>query len=709
MGRRRISGKRKGVFNPDDATRIKHTRLGVWDLYEEKAPEVEHVPGVSYWERYLEIRRDLPYVWTMLKDVGSIRSCWSLLFCYATIEAFTSLLPAANLWLKGQMIKIVQVAVDTRSVDKLFLTQITIGLTAVELLLRISFYSKTSISRPLSARIKQFYSGHLFHANARLDVPTFDDAAIQRQLEAASNVQGTSVAWSTLKNVFTLLAVILQVTSQASVLWQVLKDQPDGPLLAFLSVAYSLSEIFTWTGQASRGVWAATTRSDDFIRLQGLKRLVVDATHRKEFVSGNLAQYTLSTFRELASRLGEHASDFREVYREHLQLERLSIWSLARLPFGDLPQIVFAIRAVQQPATIPVTVASLNLITHTSMSFSHQIYQVFQQTGTIADSVASVRKLYEVLELPNKIEDGTIPFPEDAQKLKEGVTLEFKNVSFKYPGTNTYALQNVSFKLLAGQLCVIVGVNGSGKSTILKLIVRLYDPEDGQILLDGHDIETLKLNDLRQAISVLFQDYTHFPLSIRDNIGLGDPAHANDDDRIRLAAKLGGSEEIINRLPNGLDTYLDRPVKDHYSDLPEGTKTLFGRPVDYSGVRGFGEMSASTSTGLSGGQMQRLAVSRTFMRSVVSDDSQVGLLLFDEPSASLDPTAEHDLFARLRELRGSKTMLFSSHRFGNLTRHADLILYMDNAQVQETGTHEELLKRQGEYARIWGLQAQAFL
>lgn len=155
---------------------------------------------------------------------------------------------------------------------------------------------------------------------------------------------------------------------------------------------------------------------------------------------------------------------------------------------------------------------------------------------------------------------------------------------------------------------MIVGANGSGKSTILKLIVRLYDPEEGQIFIGGHDIRTLKLHDLRQAISVLFQDYTHFPLSIRDNIAIGDPSAAADDEHVRLAARLGGAEEFIERLPDGIDTYLDRPVRDHYAGLPEGTRTLFGRKVDYSGVRMAGGMKSSGLSSLSGGQMQRLAV-----------------------------------------------------------------------------------------------------
>lgn len=173
---------------------------------------------------------------------------------------------------------------------------------------------------------------------------------------------------------------------------------------------------------------------------------------------------------------------------------------------------------------------------------------------------------------------------------------------------------------------IIVGVNGSGKSTILKLMSRIYDPTEGTIFIDDTDIKTLKLADLRRAMSILFQDYTHFPLSvgfqfllifgtlplyplqIKENIALGNPNLAPDDDKIREAARLGGAEEFVDKLPEGFDTYLDRPVRDYYSALPEGTTMLFGRKVDYSRVRGAGAMRAADTSSLSGGQMQRLAV-----------------------------------------------------------------------------------------------------
>lgn len=254
-------------------------------------------------------------------------------------------------------------------------------------------------------------------------------------------------------------------------------------------------------------------------------------------------------------------------------------------------------------------------------------------------------------------------------------------------------------------------MNGSGKSTILKLISRIYDPMEGTILIDDRDIKTFRLADLRAAMSILFQDYTQFPLSMRDNIGLGNPALAHDDAKVREAARLGGAEDFVDELPEGFDTYLNRPVNNYYGGLPEGTTKLFGLPVDFSDWRHVDGVYYSGSLGdqVSRGQVQRLAISRTFMRSLVSEtESSAGMLLFDEPSASLDPTAEYDLFERLRKLRGNKTMIFSTHRFGNLTQHADLILYIDET-VQEEGTHDELMKKGGEYSRIWNLQAKPFI
>ncbi|EIW86264.1 P-loop containing nucleoside triphosphate hydrolase protein [Coniophora puteana RWD-64-598 SS2] len=712
-GQRSHNLNRKGEFNPEDAERVKHTRIGVWDLYEERHPELKYVPGSSRIETYMQMLDSMPFIWRMIKDILSIRQCTVMLILYLIVEVIASLIPAVSLWYSGQLLNLVETAVEQRTVDIDTLIHVAGGRVACTIASRLLSYGRSRLGLPLNSRIRQHYSTHIFHSMARLDVPTFSDSAVQRQLESAwSTSYRSSVAWETIQMTSAVMTTSLRLISQMSVLVAVLRDQRDGPLLAIMSFSQSLFSWYTMRkgGWKSGAVWAATTKNDDYVRMQGMKHLVDDPHHRNELVAGNLGEYLTSEYGKLSAKLGFEAGDFHEVRREHAVRDRLTLMSVLREPMKELPQIVFTLRAVQYPASIPISLASLTLINQTAQSFSSSLFHLFGETFSLAEQFASVRKLYEIEKLQNKILDGTEPFPENQQSLKSGISVEFKNVSFQYPGTDGYALRNVSFKIEAGQLCVIVGVNGSGKSTILKLISRIHDPTEGEILIDGRDIKTLKLADLRQAMAILFQDYTHFPLTIRENIALGNPSLAHDSDKIEEAARLGGASGFIEKLPDGYDTYLDRPVRDYYASLPEGTKTLFGRAVDFSRVRGAGGMRAQETTTLSGGQMQRLAVSRTFMRSLTAEgEPAVGLLLFDEPSASLDPTAEHDLFERLRALRGNKTMVFSSHRFGNLTRHADLILYMDDAEVQEEGTHDSLVAKGGEYARIWKLQAQAFV
>ncbi|KAI0056772.1 P-loop containing nucleoside triphosphate hydrolase protein [Artomyces pyxidatus] len=710
FGRRRT----KGIFDPNDLLHTKHHRLGVWDLYVQYEPKLSWIPSSWKVEAYAEIINDLPYLWRTIRDVG--RTCWHLLIVYVVLLIGSSLLPALSLWYSGQLLKIVQTAVDDRTVDKRVLFQVAGGRMTCSLIERVSRIVEHRVSSALNNRIKQYYSGHIFHAMARLDVPTYEDPVVSSQLDSVIPTNRHSIVWSTLSGLLNTGTNGLRLCTQSFVLLGVLQEQRDGHLLTLLTFSnHALSLLSPDQGLLGTGgtwAWAATTHDQDYIRMEGLKRLVTGSKHRKELVAGGLSEFLTNRYRKLVDRLGHRAGDFWTQYNERTTLGGLEFLRLIRQPLKELPQqIVFTLRAVQYPSSIPVSLASLNLMQQTSDAFALALTSLAHQAGSIAERLSGLRKLYEAENIQNKVQDGTMPFPEDAQSIRAGISIEFKDVSFQYHGSDEYALRHVSFKVEPGQLCVIVGSNGSGKSTILKLVARIYDVTEGHILVDGKDIKTLRLDDLRRAMAILFQDYTLFPLSIKDNIALGDPENADDEDKIREAARLGGAEDFIARLPDGFDTYLERPVRDLYSGLPEGTKTLFGRSVDHSNfgalVAGGGRDSAG-SAGLSGGQLQRLAVSRTFMRSSVSEP-KVGLLLFDEPSASLDPTAEQDLFARLRELRGNKTMVFSTHRFGNLTRHADLIMYMHDSVILETGTHEQLLKAEGDYSRLWKMQAQAFL
>ncbi|KIY65074.1 P-loop containing nucleoside triphosphate hydrolase protein [Cylindrobasidium torrendii FP15055 ss-10] len=638
----------------------------------------------------------------MLKDIGTNASVVRCLIGMAVTSLIRSLLPALSLWFTGQLLTIAQLAVDERRVDRDHLFKIAAGRLACSLALQVFNLLEAQIRPILGNCIRRHYSVYMFRETARLDVPTFNDSVVQDRLQkAASGGRRSSVAWDAIYSIFGGFVSITSLVTRTFVLVRVVRGQPDGPLLALVACIPHFIQVWPIRDSLFPGgaAWIMTTFNSDYIKMEGIKQVVQSSLYRKEVVAGGMWQHLLAEYTNRLMKLGDHALDTPSdiLDRSAAFVQRLSGFLIE--PLHELPQIIFTLRTAERPATIPTSIASLNLISSTAAQFTSDFRGLTYTVRSVSKDLSNIRQLYEVENIRNQVEDGALPYPEDQAKIRYGISVEFKNVSFRYPDAADFALKGVSFSIGQGQLCVIVGRNGSGKSTILKLIARIYDPLEGTILIDGKDIKTLKLDDLRRATAVLFQDYTHFPLSIGDNIGLGDPEHWNDMARIEEAARLGGADEVVARLPDGFDTYLDSSAHDTYCYMPAET---------LSRLRKAGGLKSTESSNLSGGQIQRIALSRTFMRSL-SPEKPVGLLLFDEPSASLDPVAEHDLFERLRHLRGDKTMIFSSHRFGNLTRHADLILYMDNSVVVEEGTHAELVASGGEYAKIWNIQAQAFI
>ncbi|KAH9054295.1 HlyB/MsbA family ABC transporter [Lactarius vividus] len=674
-----------GELDPTDKNLFNHVKLGVWDLYIMRTRLSRYLPTSWKLEEYVRIWKDVPYLVRTLRDMDTVARPQLLLYLGITLAQ--SLTPAVGLWFSGQTLRVVQSAIDNRAIDPRLLFWVAGGralCTAAELALG---YASEKVITAFDARAQQFYAGNIFHSMARLDVPTWDDPAVSSQIRQ-STPDTESIALSAIMTIVETGSAFLRMFSEGAVLLRVLQDQGDGSLLVLTSLASEAVSFFTYRSGfilSLGNTWAAITRNNDYVKMEGLDQVVRDTKHRKELVAGDLEEFLTAEYRILANRLGGRANDFWSTYFSYVRTPTLDPISLLWIPLKELPRIVFTLQAIKKPTSMPVSLASLQLLQQSSSTFMMRINDIFRKTGSISDRLASLRKLYEAENIPNKIVDGTISFPENAQPIGDGISLEFRNVSFRYTGSEQYALRDVSFKVLPGQLCVIVGSNGSGKSTILKLVARIFDPTEGSILIEGHDIKTLKLADLRRAMAILFQDYTHFPLSIRDNIGLGNPRLAGDDAAIEEAARLGGASELVARLPDGFDTYLERPVYDVYVGIPEGTRKLFGRKV-VDGPDGYIEDTSGHE--LSGGQMQRLAVARTFMRSSTMEQ-EVGLLMFDEPSASLRSYCRtRPLFTASKVAREQYDGILDASFWKSL-RDTPI-----SSSIVETGTHEELLKRE---------------
>ena len=321
--------------------------------------------------------------------------------------------------------------------------------------------------------------------------------------------------------------------------------------------------------------------------------------------------------------------------------------------------------AIHQTVTGVLTIGTLTLVAGAIAGASANIQAVLGTFSSIAGQALFLTDLLEFFSVHPKIvsKPGALPAP---RPIRRG--FEFKNVSFSYPGSSKLVLNDISFRLEPSERIALVGKNGEGKTTIVKLLTRLYDPTAGQILLDGVDIREYNLEDLWKEIGVIFQDFMRYDLTSSDNIAIGRIEKRNNLIPIRAAAIRSLADEVIQELPNNYNQRLG---------------CRFEGGVD-----------------LSGGEWQRIALARAYLR-----DAQ--LLILDEPTASLDARSEHEVFRRFAELTEGKMSLVISHRLSTV-RMADRILVLEGGKIAEQGPHEELITVGGGYAKMFELQAASY-
>ena len=312
-----------------------------------------------------------------------------------------------------------------------------------------------------------------------------------------------------------------------------------------------------------------------------------------------------------------------------------------------------------------LTIGSLVFLTGAIQQASTNIQQTFSTLSGIADQALFLTDLLAFFEMQPTIRSkpNALPAP---RPIRQG--FEFRNVSFKYPGNSRMVLRDFTFTLHPRERVALIGENGQGKTTIVKLLTRLYDPVEGQVLLDGIDLREYDLESLYREIGVIFQDFMRYEMTARENIAVGRIEDLNNLDLLREAAQKSMADEVIERVPGHYEQMLGR---------------RFEEGVD-----------------LSGGEWQKVALARAYLR-------QAQVLILDEPTAALDARSEFEVFRRFAELTEGKMALFISHRFSTV-RMADRIVVLEDGRIAEDGSHDTLIRMGGRYADMFEMQAASY-
>jgi len=603
----------------------------------------EDPKAMTGWRERLAALRNVPTVLHFVWESGR-----TVVILGLVARIIASLLPPALFWVSKLIIDTVYGILTTHQPIGHRLWWLVAGefalAVATSLVGRLIDYSDTLLAgkymNHISVRVMQ-------HA-ASLDLLAYEDPVFYDKLERA-RVQATDRLYM----IQAIGRLIQQVINTITLSVTIMLFSPWLLLLLVVGVipAFVGETHFAFLGYAKNFKQTPIRRQLDYLRILGGSKEAA-----KELKLFGLQEFLTSRFKVLSD----------QVYDEDISLARRKVIAGSILSMiGTAGYYTAYIYAVWRTVTGVFSFGTLTLLANAIREASSNLQQTFSSLSTIADQALFMTDLLAFFDMrpairskPNAL---LAPHP-----IRQG--FEFRNVSFRYPGSPRLILNRLNFVLRPGERVALIGENGEGKTTIVKLLTRLYDPLEGQILLDGIDLREYDLNDLYREIGVIFQDFMRYEMTARENIAVGRIEYINDLPLLEQSAEKSMADEVVEKLPS------------HYEQM-------LGRRFE-GGVD------------LSGGEWQKIALARAYLR-----DAQ--LLILDEPTSALDARSEYEVFQRFSELTAGKMAIFISHRFSTV-RMADRIVVLENGRIAEEGDHESLTHLGGRYAEMFELQASSY-
>jgi len=595
------------------------------------------------WTKRLRALRDVPAIIAIVWESGPWVVSWSLLLRLLTALSPLALLSVARIILDS-VVAYISKGGPLRP-HFWWWVALEFAIAAVTTLLtRATDFADTL----LADRYVKYISVRLMKQASSLDLATYEDPGFHDKLERA-RVQATD----RLLLIQQLGRLLQQVIATLALAAGIFVFMPWLLVLLLLCVvpAFLGESHFAFLGYSLAFRQTPVKREMDYLRY-----LAVSKESVKELKVFGLHNYLTERFSKLADR----------IFSENVGLARRRFLASSFLTlFSTVGYYGAYIYVVSETLRGRISVGTLQFLAGSIAAASLNLQSIFSAFSGIADQSLFLSDLLTFLGLQPTIRSkpSGLPCP---RPMRWGI--EFRNVSFAYPGAQRLVLRNLNLTLHQGERIALIGENGEGKTTIVKLLTRLYDPTEGAIYLDGVDLREYDLDDYTNQVAVIFQDFMRYDMTARENIAIGRVGESHNLEEVVAAARKSKADDVVRKLEAGYEQMLGR---------------RFDGGVD-----------------LSGGEWQKVALARAYLR-----DAQI--LILDEPTASLDAKSEQQVFQQFAELTQNKLSLLISHRFSTV-RMADRIVVLENGRIAEEGHHDQLMARDGRYAQMFDMQASSY-